>query len=156
MYESFKQLQDYTSSIRSRTYYRKPAYLFTTDTTGPIETLIQAYFDRWQIEVNHRDTKHFLGVGQAQVWSKKSVPRQPAFAVAVYSLLILVGLNLYGPNRTDDFIPLPRWRKSARGPSTLDLVSLLRNDVIETHFSDTIQQIIPQNMPKNAIKYAYV
>jgi len=31
--------------------------------------LIQYYFDRWQIEVNHRDEKSLLGVGQAQVWS---------------------------------------------------------------------------------------
>ena len=43
------------------------------------------YFDRWQIEVNHRDEKDTLGVGQAQMWNPVSVPKQPALVVASYS-----------------------------------------------------------------------
>ena len=47
--------------------------------------LIQDYFDRWAIEVNHRDEKEILGVGQAQVWNEKSVCKVPALIVAIYS-----------------------------------------------------------------------
>ena len=61
---------------------------------------MQAYFDRWEIEVNHRDEKSILGVGQAQVWSKWSVARLPALRVASYSLLLLSALQAYGPHRT--------------------------------------------------------
>ena len=89
------------------------------------------YFDRWEIEVNHREEKDTLGVGQAQVRSKKSVPRQPAFAVAAYSMLLLACLNVFGPGRTDNYIPLPKWRKNARRASCLDLVTLLRKELVE-------------------------
>jgi hypothetical protein len=33
------------------------------------------YFDRWQIEVNHREEKDTIGVGQAQLWNPISVPK---------------------------------------------------------------------------------
>jgi hypothetical protein len=44
--------------------------------------LLQAYFDRWGIEVNHREEKDILGVGQAQVWNEQSVSNVPALGVA--------------------------------------------------------------------------
>ena len=58
--------------------------------------LVQACFDRWQIEVNHRDEKDILGVGQAQVRSALSIPRHPALAVASYSMLLLAALKSLG------------------------------------------------------------
>jgi hypothetical protein len=115
--------------------YRQPAYLLTTDLQTPAETLIQIYIDRWQIEVNHRDEKDLLGVGQAQVWSEQSVPRQPAFIVALYSLLLLASLLEFGPGRTSAFAPLPRWRKCAIRPSLLDLLHLVRHELIEAQVS---------------------
>jgi hypothetical protein len=41
--------------------------LLTTMLNGSHRQLLQMYFDRWQIEVNHRDEKDTLGVGQAQM-----------------------------------------------------------------------------------------
>jgi hypothetical protein len=49
--------------------YRDPAYLLTTDLRGSLKQLLQIYFDRCQIEVNHREEKDTLGVGQAGLWS---------------------------------------------------------------------------------------
>lgn len=66
--------------------------LFCQPTEISTDTLIQKYFDRWQIEVNHREEKDTLGVGQAQVRSHNSVPRQPAFVVAAYSAMLLAGI----------------------------------------------------------------
>ena len=68
-----------------------------------MKRLLQAYFDRWQIEINHREEKHWLGVGQAQVWSKQSVPRHPAFVVACYSLLWLASLRASGSGSRQSF-----------------------------------------------------
>jgi len=79
--------------------------------------------------VNHREEKDTLGVGQAQLRSSKSVPRQPAFAVAAYSALMLAGLLAFGPQRTERFEPLPKWRRHASRPSCLDLVTLLRKEM---------------------------
>ena len=117
---------------RRRKGYRDPAYLLTTDMRGTARELLQAYADRWQIEVNHREEKDTLGVGQAQLRSERSVPRQPAFVVAAYSALLLASLLAYGPTRNTRYLPLPRWRRKADRPSCLDLFALLRKEMIET------------------------
>lgn len=121
----------YRTSKNGRKYYRQPAYLLTTDLTTPAAVLLQDYFDRWAIEVNHRDEKEILGVGEAQVWNKKSVCKVPALLVAMYSWMLLAGLACYGPGRTNDYEPLPKWRRHAKRPSCLDLVTLLRKQMSE-------------------------
>jgi hypothetical protein len=119
----------YESGKGKRKYYRDPAFLLTTDCRGPAESLLQGYFDRWQIEVNHREEKDTLGVGQAQLRNPRAVPRQPALVVAAYSALLLAGLQVYGPHRTSDFPALPKWRRKATRPSCLDLITVLRNEL---------------------------
>jgi len=114
---------------RKRNHYRDPAFLLTTDRKGTARELLQPYFDRWQIEVNHREEKDTLGIGQAQLRSCHSVPRQPAFAVAAYSALMLAGLLAFGPERVDRYEMLPKWRRKASRPSCLDLVTLLRKEM---------------------------
>ncbi len=144
--------QPYNLSKHSRTNYREPAYLLTTDRSTSPRALIQHYFDRWQIEVNHRDEKSLIGVGQAQVRSPLSVPRQPAFAVASYSMMWLAALKTFGTTRTDQFPPLPKWRKKNSNYSTLDLLSLLRKEITnETSVSGRLYPKLAQNL----FQYAY-
>lgn len=119
----------YRTSKNGRKYYRQPAYLLTSDLNSPAAQLLQDYFDRWGIEVNHRDEKHILGVGEAQVWNEHSVTKVPALLVAMYSWLLLAGLECYGPGRTQVYEPLPKWRRGAKRPSCLDLVTLLRRQL---------------------------
>jgi DDE superfamily endonuclease len=116
----------YRRTPRSRLSYRRSAYLLTTDRSTPAIQLLQVYLDRWEIEVNHRDEKTTLGVGQAQLWSKKSVARQPALVVAAYSALLLASLDTYGATRNEAYRILPKWRRASQRPSCLDLVTLLR------------------------------
>jgi hypothetical protein len=121
----------YRTSKNGRQYYRQPAYLLTTDLTADARVLLQAYFDRWGIEVNHRDEKEILAVGQAQVWNPQSVSKVPALLVAMYGWLLLAGLKCYGPKRTEVYAPLPKWRRGAKRPSCLDLVTLLRKQLVD-------------------------
>lgn len=114
-----------------RLRYRETVFLFTTLPLGDTKALLQLYFDRWQIEVNHREEKDTLGLGQAQLHNPKAVPKQPALVVAAYSALLLAALKAYGPSRTNDYFPLPRWRANASRPSCLDLVNLLRKQIVE-------------------------
>ena len=125
---------------------REHAYLLTTDLMSSVEHLIQVYLDRWQIEINHRDEKDVLGVGQAQVWSEKSVPRQPAFMVALYALLLLAALAEFGPGRTSDFAPLAKWRRAAMRPSLLDLLTLLRRELSDKQATAPIWEISQRNL----------
>ena len=121
----------YRKRKSSRLYYRQPAYLLTSVLSGSSRQLLQIYFDRWQIEVNHRDEKDTLGVGQAQFWNPVSVPKQPAFAVASYAALLLASLKAFGPGRGDAYAPLPKWRRKSKRPSCLDLITLLRKEAVE-------------------------
>jgi hypothetical protein len=121
----------YRKRKSGRFYYRQPAYLLTTDFTAPARTLLQIYFDRWQIEVNHREEKDTLGIGQAQLWNVTSVPRQPVLAVAAYSALLLSSLLTFGATRGQAYATLPKWRRKAKRPSCLDLVTLLRKEAAE-------------------------
>jgi len=121
----------YRKRKSGRLYYRQPGFLLTTDLKGSACTLLQLYFDRWQIEVNHREEKDTIGVGQAQLWNEVSVPKQPVLAVASYSALLLASLMAFGADRGAVYAPLPKWRKNAKRPSCLDLIALLRKEMIE-------------------------
>lgn len=121
----------YRKRKSAKLYYRQPAFLLCTDLSSSAPQLLQIYFDRWQIEVNHREEKDTLGIGQAQLWNPLSVPRQPVLAVAAYSALMLAALKVFGAARGQAYAELPRWRRNARRPSCLDLVTLLRKEATQ-------------------------
>jgi len=121
----------YRKRKSSKLYYRQPAFLLCTDLNSSARQLLQIYFDRWQIEVNHREEKDTLGIGQAQLWNPTAIPKQPALAVAAYSALMLAALKVFGAGRGSAYAQLPRWRRNARRPSCLDLITLLRKEACE-------------------------
>lgn len=97
----------------------------------PLEEILQYYIWRWDIEVNHRDEKQIIGVGQAQVRSERSVYRHPAFAAASYSMLLLAAARAYGRDATEGTLPPPKWRNQAAKQriSTPKLIQQLRSEV---------------------------
>jgi len=111
--------------------YRQPAYLVCTDLALPLESLVQYYLWRWDIEVNHRDEKQIIGVGEAQVRSPHSVDRQPAFAVASYAMLLLAAARVLGPRATEWTLPPPKWQNGQAKPrhTTPELIRQLRSEV---------------------------
>lgn len=123
----------------SRLLYRKPAYLLCSDPQMDLKKLLQAYIWRWEIEVNFKDQKTVLGVGQGQVRNPQSVELLPQLQTAAYSLLLLAA------ERSTDItsgLPLPKWRKSAppKRTTTGMLLNQLRYDlwasqIHPTHFS---------------------
>jgi hypothetical protein len=115
-----------------RLLYRQPAFLVAVGADADLRDLIQAYFARWQIEVNFRDEKSLLGLGEAQLWNPESVHRGPALLVACYSCLLLASILEFGDRRTDALEPLPRWRSDRPlRPSTRELLKTLRSQAEE-------------------------
>lgn len=104
--------------------YRDPAYLFTNDLNTPVEILLQSYLDRVQIEYNFRDEKSVIGVAEAQVRNDRSVTKEPAFTVAVYSLLQLASLKTT-VSSTQYNIAIPEWQNARKRPSCRVLVRTL-------------------------------
>jgi hypothetical protein len=114
----------------SKLLYRHPGFLICTDPDLEPRQIIEAYFQRWDIEVNFRDEKTLLGVGQAQVRNTVSVESAPAFAVAAYGMLLVSGQLAFG-NSDCGLMPQPKWAASSKGPrtSTQQLIHQLRAEV---------------------------
>lgn len=115
----------------SKLLYRRPAYLICTDPELGLEQLLQYYLWRWDIEVNHRDEKQLIGVGQAQVRSPRSVERQPALAVVSYAYLLLAAARVYGTDTPRGCLPLPKWQSKADDQrlSAEELIRQVRSEV---------------------------
>jgi hypothetical protein len=124
-----------------RRCYRQPAFLITTDITTPVNLLIQAYLDRWQIEVLHRDLKHDLHLGEAQVRSVKSVNKLHACVVAIDALLQLAAHDYCHRKRPEELPPLPCWRRMTRrrNASQQELIALLRSEMAQSGVTPKIE-----------------
>jgi hypothetical protein len=111
--------------------YRQPAYLICTYTNLSLQEIIQAYVWRWDIEVNFRDEKTLLGVGQAQVRKESSVEKVPELIVAAYAMLLLAAHQTFRGTNHPNTLPLPKWRRleNIQRLSTQRLINHLRAEL---------------------------
>lgn len=137
---------------------RRPAYLICTDPNLPMVELLQNYLWRWDIEVNHRDEKTLLGVGEAQVRNPESTWSVPASAVAAYAMLHLAAIKAYGWDGKPNGIPQPAWRdeKKKKRASTLDLINELRRElwasaIHQNHLTDFLHAKSPETKSVKSI-----
>jgi len=141
----------YRLTHNARILYRKPAYLICTDPDASLQQILQAYIWRWDIEVNFRDEKTILGIGQAQVRHEHSVEKVPALAVAAYAMLLTSANQAYGPTGQPDGLPLPKWRSKPRlRASTQSLINHLRQEAWAhaIRFSSFESQPTPDSKPQ--------
>lgn len=125
--------------------YRKPAFLICTDPKMDLLPLVQGYVQRWDIEVNFREEKTLLGVGQAEVRNPNSVQDVPALQVASYAMLLLAMARASATTPAADTLPLPKWAASGTSSrqSTQHGINQLRGEVWGralglTNFSDLV------------------
>jgi hypothetical protein len=144
----------YRLSKSSKKIYRDPGYLICTDNDLDIQTLLQAYFWRWEIEVNFRDEKSVLGCGQAQVRNPESAEKVPAFISAIYALLHLAA-HKSSKQSDQTLLPRPKWypKKEEQRYSTRDLLNNLKAQAwarsIGTNFSGFVNQELKSQRHKN-------
>jgi hypothetical protein len=117
----------YRPRKNSKILYRKPAYLITTDVTSDLSRIVQNYVWRWGIEVNFREEKTLLGVGQAQVRIPASTGNVPAMIVASYAMLLLAALRNRGTLTAECTLPSAKWCRPQSAPvTTQSLINQLR------------------------------
>jgi hypothetical protein len=113
-----------------RLLYRQPAYLLCTDPEAPLRDLIQYFLWRWDIEVNFRDQKTILGLGEAQVRTPAATANLTAVAVAAYAMLLLAAERCRWHDRPAQHLPAPKWqRRQPRRATTMSLIQGLRHDL---------------------------
>jgi hypothetical protein len=142
--------------------YRQPAFLMCTDPEMSLEDFLQDFLWRWDIEINFRDEKTILGVGQAQVRTEASNQNAPALAVSAYALLLLASVQAYGKAGAPDRMQEAKWyrRGQQERPSTNELINQLRRElwseaINPAHLSDFMSKGSPdENPPKSPVPLA--
>jgi hypothetical protein len=109
-----------------RLLYRKPAHIICTDPDIPLDKVVQAYVWRWGVEVNFKEEKQLLGVGQAQVRNDSSAAAVPAFIVTAYAMLHLAARRVLSNAGLGETLPPPKWRSGRSAGQTLTTSSLIR------------------------------
>jgi hypothetical protein len=135
----------YRLKVGGKLLYRQPVFLVCTDPDLPLDQFLQDFLWRWDIEVNFRDEKTILKIGQAQVRTESSTQKAPALGVAAYGLLLLAATEAYGKSGAPDRQYQPKWchRQAHQRATTNELINQLRIDLWASalqpgHFSDFI------------------
>lgn len=95
----------WTGKRQPRRKYRQPAFYLLSalqDDNGrwqlpwPIATLLSWLWQRWEVEVAHREMKSGFGVGQKQCWQPRAAILSVQWSVWVYAVLLLAGYRTWG------------------------------------------------------------
>jgi hypothetical protein len=79
----------------------------------PAQDLLTWAWQRWEMEVAHRELKSGLGLGEKQSWSRRGAELSVAWTAWVYGLLVLAGYRAWGLNG-GPATPARWWKGSAR------------------------------------------
>lgn len=101
---------------------RDPSFLLVTaiqDKEGwvlpfPAEELLSWMWQRWEIEVSHREMKTGFGLGEAQCWSKNAAVLAVQWQAWAYAVLMLAGYRAWGLGRGPIRPPGQWWNGSGR------------------------------------------
>lgn len=142
----------------SKQLYRQPAFLICTDPNLDAGSLVQSFVQRWGIEVNFREEKTLLGIGQAQVRDATSVEAIPALQVASYAMFQLASLHTLDGENKPDLLPAPKWAAAEAQPrfSTQRAINHLRAEVWGRalgllNFSDFAPPRSPDSKPEKFV-----
>ena len=108
-----------------------------------MDQILRTYIARWEIEVNFREEKSLIGVGQAQVRHPVSTQAVPVMAAASYSMLLTAAGQVVGRTVAQESLPSPKWRDSSPlRASTQTLINHLRHELWRpalniTHFASS-------------------
>lgn len=78
----------------------------------PVKVLLAWVWQRWELEVAHREMKSGLGVGEMQCWSHHAAILSVQWSVWVYALLLLVAYRCWG--MTGGPTPPGKWQLQRR------------------------------------------
>lgn len=79
----------------------------------PVPTLLFWAWQRWEIEVAHRELKSNFGLGNKQCWNALAAIRSVQWSAWVYALLLLAGYRAWGLTKAPA-VPTAWWQGSRR------------------------------------------
>lgn len=90
-----------------------------SDSTGrwqlplPVDQLLFWAWQRWEVEVAHRELKSNFGLGNKQCWNPQAAILSVQWSAWVYALLLLAGYRAWGLTKAPA-VPTRWWRGSGR------------------------------------------
>jgi hypothetical protein len=112
--------------------------LVTTDLTATAQEIIARYAARWAIEVTFFDVKNILGVGEARNRVPDAVQRTVPFGLFCHSILVIwYALHGHDANDVAQRRAWAPWYGTKTEPSTLDMLTKLRRQIITARFLPT-------------------
>lgn len=109
----------------------------------PIETLLFWAWQRWELEVCHRELKSNFGLGNKQCFNPHSAVLSVQWSAWVYSLLLLAGYRTWGLCRAPA-VPTRWWRGSQRW-SLNTLWRAFRSELWQTRAFQPLWQSTPSD-----------
>ena len=79
----------------------------------PVKTLLFWAWQRWEVEVAHRELKSNFGLGNKQCWNPQAAILSVQWSAWVYSILLLAGYRCWGLTQAPK-VPTRWWRGSGR------------------------------------------
>jgi hypothetical protein len=79
----------------------------------PVEQLLFWTWQRWEVEVAHRELKSNFGLGNKQCWNPHAAVLSVHWSAWVYALLLLAGYRCWGLSGSPA-VPTAWWRGSGR------------------------------------------
>ena len=143
----------YRLSKTSKILYRQPAYLICNDPEQSIETILQAYLWRWEIEVNFREQKTLMGCGQAQVRNEHSAEAVPGFVTGVYSLMMVAAQRLQRQGLLTH-LPRAKWYPKKDGDrwTTGDICNRFRAEEYAKHLGLSFSGFVSKKLQSRTYK----
>jgi hypothetical protein len=79
----------------------------------PVETLLAWAWQRWEVEVMHRELKSGFGIGQGQAWSPTAARLTTSWVLWSYALVVLTAYHHWGHTSPDGGV-IGRWHQPRR------------------------------------------
>lgn len=118
----------------------------------PIETLLFWAWQRWEIEVAHREMKTSFGLGDKQCWNPHAAVLSVQWSAWAYSLFLLAGYRTWGLSHAP---PVPtRWWRGAGRWSFASLWRAFRAALWGRHQFQPLSSLSPTNWLLNPARRA--
>jgi hypothetical protein len=93
--------------VHDLTGTHRDEYFFTTRIHMPPRFIVEAYTERWAIEVTFEEARAYLGFGSTRCYSEKAVLREAPFLLWLYSIIVLLYVMLPTGKQAKIFV---RWQ----------------------------------------------
>jgi hypothetical protein len=116
----------------------------------PAEPLLGWAWQRWEIEVTHRELKCGFGIGESQCWNPTATVLSVQWRVWVWSLLVLSAYRVWGMDR-GPVPPLARWWGGSGRWSFGQLWQAVRAELWQLHDFPQEVRRITAGPPENGV-----